>query len=327
MAIQKSSSAVFLSHASEDEATAVRMASALRAGGLEVWLDNSELRGGDAWDHSIRQQLRDCALFMPVISRHTTRRREAYFRLEWHLADQRTLLMAVSKAFIVPVCIDDTTEAEAEVPESFRAVQWTRLPAGVVSLAFRERIGSLLQTSAGKAGDTSSSSRTTPAPDTEQARVPADVIKLGPFELVCSERQLLRDGQPVVLGARAFDMLQVFAEHPGRLVSKATLLERVWPKLVVDENNIPAQIASLRRVLGATAISTRARFWLPARAGGRASDPRGAATTCACTRAASSACRYKPADAAYRPGARLSGAADSTRRWTLRYRGRRVRYR
>jgi predicted ATPase/DNA-binding winged helix-turn-helix (wHTH) protein len=195
-------------------------------------------------------------LFMPMISRHTTRRREAYFRLEWHLADQRTLLMAPSKAFIVPVCIDDTTEAEAEVPESFRTVQWTRLPAGAVSQAFRERIASLLQTPVGKAGGNSSSSRTTPAADAEPAVVAADVIKLGPFELVSSERQLLRDGQPVELGARAFDMLQVFAEQPGRLVTKATLLERVWPKLVVDENNIPAQIASLRRVLGATAIRT-----------------------------------------------------------------------
>ena len=256
MAIQKPSTAVFLSHASEDEATAVRMASALRSGGVEVWLDHSELKGGDAWDHRIRQQLRDCALFMPMISRHTTRRREAYFRLEWHLADQRTLLMAPSKAFIVPVCIDDTTEAEAEVPESFRTVQWTRLPAGAVSQAFRERIASLLQTPVGKAGGNSSSSRTTPAADAEPAVVAADVIKLGPFELVSSERQLLRDGQPVELGARAFDMLQVFAEQPGRLVTKATLLERVWPKLVVDENNIPAQIASLRRVLGATAIRT-----------------------------------------------------------------------
>jgi predicted ATPase/DNA-binding winged helix-turn-helix (wHTH) protein len=256
MAIQKPSTAVFLSHASEDEATAVRMASALRSGGVEVWLDHSELKGGDAWDHRIRQQLRDCALFMPMISRHTTRRREAYFRLEWHLADQRTLLMAPSKAFIVPVCIDDTTEAEAEVPESFRTVQWTRLPGGAVSQAFRERIASLLQTPVGKAGGNSSSSRTTPAADAEPAVVAADVIKLGPFELVSSERQLLRDGQPVELGARAFDMLQVFAEQPGRLVTKATLLERVWPKLVVDENNIPAQIASLRRVLGATAIRT-----------------------------------------------------------------------
>jgi len=253
--IPQSSGAVFVSHASEDQVAALRIASALRTVGVDVWLDGSELKGGDAWDHQIRRQLRDCALFMPVISHHMTRRPEAYFRLEWHLADQRTLLMTRSKAFIVPVCIDDTTEAEADVPESFRAVQWTRLPGGAVSQAFRERIAALLQTTAEKAA-AGNAGVATPAPDTTPAGVAAEVIKLGPFELVSSERQLLRDGQPVELGARAFDLLQVLAEQPGRLVTKSTLLERVWPKLVVDENNLPAQIASLRRVLGTEAIRT-----------------------------------------------------------------------
>ena len=52
----------------------------------------------------------------------------------------------------------------------------------------------------------------------------------------------------------------MLVENQGRLVTKATLLDRVWPRLVVDENNLPAQIASLRRVLGAGAISTVPRF-------------------------------------------------------------------
>jgi predicted ATPase/DNA-binding winged helix-turn-helix (wHTH) protein len=260
MSIRQLSGAVFLSHASEDDAAALRIAAVLRAAGIEVWLDRSELKGGDAWDRSIRQQLRECTLFIPVISHCTTRRPEAYFRLEWHLADQRTLLMARSKAFIVPVCIDDTTEAEAEVPESFRAVQWMRLPGGATTPAFREHIASLLQLQESKVERGNSHSRTSAGPDTLLPEAAADVIKLGPFELVSSERQLLRDGQPVELGARAFDLLQVLAEQPGRLVTKATLLERVWPKLVVDENNLPAQIASLRRVLGAAAIRTVAGF-------------------------------------------------------------------
>jgi predicted ATPase/DNA-binding winged helix-turn-helix (wHTH) protein len=249
------SRAVFVSHASEDNAATVRIATALRAAGIEVWLDRDELKGGDAWDHRIRQQLRDCALFMPIISRHTMRRPEAYFRLEWHLADQRTLLMVRSKAFVVPVCIDDTTEAEAEVPESFRAAQWTRLPAGAVSPAFRDHLASLLQAAPGKT-ERVNSGRSLATPCAAPSKATPEVIRLGPFELAPSERQLLRDGQPVELGGRAFDLLQVLVEHAGRLVTKATLLERVWPKLVVDENNLPAQIASLRRVLGAAAIRT-----------------------------------------------------------------------
>src|SRR6266849_5746647 len=83
-----------------------------------------------------------------------------------------------------------------------------------------------------------------------------DFISVGAFELYPSERRLTIAGKPVDLGARAFDLLLVLVEHQGRLVTKATLLERVWPRVIVDENNLPAQIASLRRVLGAGAIRT-----------------------------------------------------------------------
>lgn len=87
-----------------------------------------------------------------------------------------------------------------------------------------------------------------------------ECIRVGAFELYPGERQLCAGGKPIELGARAFDLLLVLVENPGRLVSKATLLERVWPRLVVDENNLPAQIATLRRVLGAGAIRTVPRF-------------------------------------------------------------------
>ncbi len=83
-----------------------------------------------------------------------------------------------------------------------------------------------------------------------------DVIRVGAFELHPSERRLSEQGRAVEIGARAFDLLLVLVENAGRLVPKATLLERVWPRLVVDENNLPAQIAGLRRILGAGAIRT-----------------------------------------------------------------------
>ena len=68
------------------------------------------------------------------------------------------------------------------------------------------------------------------------------------------------DGKAVEVGARAFDLLLVLVEYHGRLATKATLIERVWPRVVVDENNLPAQIASLRRILGPGAIRTVAGF-------------------------------------------------------------------
>jgi predicted ATPase/DNA-binding winged helix-turn-helix (wHTH) protein len=83
-----------------------------------------------------------------------------------------------------------------------------------------------------------------------------DLIRVGNFDLLPSERLLCAAGKPLELGSRAFDVLLVLVEYHGRLVTKATLLERVWPRLVVDENNIPTQIASLRRILGVGAIRT-----------------------------------------------------------------------
>ena len=84
-----SSKAVFLSYASQDAEAARRICDALRAAGVEVWFDQSELRGGDAWDAKIRRQIKECALFVPVISANTQARAEGYFRLEWKLAVDR----------------------------------------------------------------------------------------------------------------------------------------------------------------------------------------------------------------------------------------------
>ena len=117
------SQAVFVSYPSQDAEAAKRICDALRAAGIEVWFDQSELRGGDVWDQRIRREIRDCTLFMPVISANTASRHEGYFRLEWDLADQRTHMMARDRAFIVPVCLDATKEAGTDVPESFHRVQ------------------------------------------------------------------------------------------------------------------------------------------------------------------------------------------------------------
>src|SRR6266436_444021 len=81
--VTESNNAVFLSYAAEDAKAAQRICAALRAASIEVWFDQSELRGGDAWDAAIRKQIKGCALFMPVISRNTHAREEGYFRLEW----------------------------------------------------------------------------------------------------------------------------------------------------------------------------------------------------------------------------------------------------
>jgi TolB-like protein len=146
----ETSRAIFLSYSSQDAEAVRRICAALRAAGLEVWFDQSELRGGDAWDASIRRQIRDCALFLPVISANTEARGEGYFRLEWRLAVERSHLMADDQAFLMPVVIDATSEATARVPDRFRERQWTRLPGGETAQAFVDQVRHALAATAAK---------------------------------------------------------------------------------------------------------------------------------------------------------------------------------
>ncbi len=136
--------AVFLSYAREDTDAAKRIAEALRSSGVEVWFDQSELRGGDAWDTKIRSQIKGCALFLPIISAQTQERGEGYFRLEWKLAVERSHLMAEGVPFFMPVAIDDTAESAGLVPEPFMRVQWVRLPGALPTPQFVEQVQRML---------------------------------------------------------------------------------------------------------------------------------------------------------------------------------------
>ena len=142
---ESTSKAVFLSYAREDADAARHIADALRAFGVEVWFDMSELRGGDVWDQKIRRQIKECALFMPVISSRSDQRGEGYFRLEWKLAAERTHLLADGMPFLFPVVVDDTSESNASVPEQFLKAQWTRLPGGEPTSQFVDQVKRLLQ--------------------------------------------------------------------------------------------------------------------------------------------------------------------------------------
>ena len=134
------SKAVFLSYASQDAEAARRICDALRSGGVEVWFDaDGGLEHGDEWDTKIRRQIKECVLFIPVISANTQARHEGYFRIEWDLAAERARGIASGVPFILPVVIDDTREPDALVPDRFRAVQWTKLRGGEVPSEVQQR--------------------------------------------------------------------------------------------------------------------------------------------------------------------------------------------
>ena len=75
------------------------------------------------------------------------------------------------------------------------------------------------------------------------------VIRFGRFRVVPRARQLLVDGRPLELGSRAFDLLMVLIRAPGVVLSKNEIMSRVWPDVVVEQNNLKVQVAALRKVL------------------------------------------------------------------------------
>jgi predicted ATPase/DNA-binding winged helix-turn-helix (wHTH) protein len=94
-------------------------------------------------------------------------------------------------------------------------------------------------------------------PSTRDPSVTTDArFVFGDVELRASERRLLIGGQAANIGSRAFNLLLMLVTHRDRMVTKDELIEAVWPNVVVDQNNLVVQIASLRKLLGNQAIVT-----------------------------------------------------------------------
>jgi len=136
--------AVFISYAREDLPAVQRLKAGLDAAGLTTWFDLDRLESGDDYDRKIQANIGRCSYFVPVISANTERRLEAYFRREWSYAVDRMRNMAGGAVFILPVCIDDTSEAAARIPDAFKAVHMLRLAGGEPTPEFVQRLRELL---------------------------------------------------------------------------------------------------------------------------------------------------------------------------------------
>jgi DNA-binding winged helix-turn-helix (wHTH) protein len=78
----------------------------------------------------------------------------------------------------------------------------------------------------------------------------AEELSFRAFRLLPRARLLLFEGRPVLLGSRAFDLLEILLRSRGRVVGKQQIVDRVWPTTTVEESNLRFQMASLRRALG-----------------------------------------------------------------------------
>ncbi|HVU16009.1 MAG TPA: TIR domain-containing protein [Candidatus Didemnitutus sp.] len=240
---------VFLSYAREDSPAVQRIADGLRAVGVEVWFDQAELRGGDAWDHKIRSQIRDCTLFLPVISATTQGRGEGYFRREWKLGSERTHDMAAGVPFIMPVVIDATREDEAAVPEEFMRVQWSRLPGGAPTPGFISQVLRMLE--APRLGTAFGRSSTSSAPHAAPPPIPAVAApakKSGPslltwivvgFLLLCLGYCVFRPRRDPQDLAKIIQTAQAMAEKVEK-AEKAKEAKVTKPETVPVSAEVPA---------------------------------------------------------------------------------------
>ena len=137
--------AVFISYAREDLPAVQLIKAGLEAAGVTTWFDIERLEVGDDYDRKIQRNIMRCSYFIPVISAATQRRLEAYFRREWSYALDRARNMADGALFILPVSIDDTTAADAVIPDRFRALHLTQLPGGQVPAEFAARLADCMQ--------------------------------------------------------------------------------------------------------------------------------------------------------------------------------------
>lgn len=76
------------------------------------------------------------------------------------------------------------------------------------------------------------------------------MIRIGKAMVSLERREAFRDGQPIPLGGRAFEVLATLVRANGRVVSKDELFSQVWAGTVVEDNNLQVQVSLLRKWLG-----------------------------------------------------------------------------
>jgi hypothetical protein len=137
--------AVFISYAREDLPAVQLIKAGLEAAGITTWFDIDRLAVGDDYDRKIQRNIARCSYFIPVISTTTQRRLEGYFRREWSYALDRARNMAEGALFILPVSLDETSAADARVPDRFKTLHFTQLPGGQVTPEFAQRLAEFMR--------------------------------------------------------------------------------------------------------------------------------------------------------------------------------------
>jgi len=137
--------AVFISYPSEDVEAAWNLKTGLEGDGMAVWFDMTDLKekAGVEYARNIGKGIQGCSFFLLVISKHTYDPKDRFFRQEWHYAEARALRRNPERPFVLPILIDDSPVHEGQLPDYVNGLQFTKLPQGVVTPAFRSYVRKL----------------------------------------------------------------------------------------------------------------------------------------------------------------------------------------
>ena len=136
---------IFISYNRDDLPEVQKLHDALERAGIDVWFDVSRLGSGDAWESRIQDNIRNCSLFLAIISRNAVERMEGFYRREWRWGLDRDHNIADLMPFIIPIIIDDTAPGTPGVPDYFWTKQLERAPGGLPSLGVVERLKNALR--------------------------------------------------------------------------------------------------------------------------------------------------------------------------------------
>lgn len=124
---------VFISYATEDRAAANHLYEEMRSIGLPVWLDIKALQAGEEWAAGIESNLRNCSIFIPLITAASDTTDETrYFRQEWTLALKLKADSGLD-ILILPVQVSPVSRDSSKIPQEFRKLHWIEAPEGNIT--------------------------------------------------------------------------------------------------------------------------------------------------------------------------------------------------
>jgi TolB-like protein/DNA-binding winged helix-turn-helix (wHTH) protein/Flp pilus assembly protein TadD len=222
---------VFVSYSHADRELVYPELARLKEAGFNVWFDRG-LNPGSRWTDELAERISDASLFLYFVTPNSVASENCRNELQFAIG-QSVDVLAVHLA-------------KTALPKGLELELGARQAILKYDLAENEYARNLIRSVASTVG------RSREAAFPRSAR-----YRFGPFELDPAERRLTRDGDPVQLQPKTFDLLAYLVVRSGRLFDKQTLLDQVWKGTVVTESSLTRGIRQIRVALDDDAERSR----------------------------------------------------------------------